>query len=57
LQINNLFNAHYASNGGAYGYFESADASGNYLPANEQYTPWYYAQAGINIHGGVTVEF
>jgi iron complex outermembrane receptor protein len=57
IMANNLFNAHYASNGGAYGYFEGADANGQFSPKNQQYTPWFYAQAGINIHGGVEVEF
>ncbi|MDR0830912.1 MAG: TonB-dependent receptor, partial [Prevotellaceae bacterium] len=37
LQINNIFNAKYISNGWAYSYFESADAAGNYLPANQKY--------------------
>lgn len=53
--INNLFNVHYASNGGSYSYFEGAD--GNYVQANQHYTPWYYAQAGFNIHAGVVVDF
>jgi len=57
LQINNIFNHRYAANGGAYGYFESADANGNFLPENQKYSPWFYAQAGINIHGGFTIEF
>jgi iron complex outermembrane receptor protein len=58
LQINNILNhTNYASNGGAYSYFEGADANGKYLPENQQYTAWYYAQAGINIHGGITIDF
>ncbi|GHV45331.1 TonB-dependent receptor [Bacteroidia bacterium] len=58
LQINNIFNkTKFATNGGAYGYFEGADSNGKFLPENQQYSPWYYAQAGINIHGGVVVEF
>ena len=57
LQINNIFNHRYAANGGAYGYFEGADANGNFLPENQKYSPWFYAQAGINIHGGFTIEF
>ena len=55
--INNIFNTRYESNGGVYGYFEGANADGKYLPENQQYTPWYYAQAGINVHAGVTINF
>jgi iron complex outermembrane receptor protein len=58
LQVNNIFNkTNYASNGGAYGYFESADGNGNFLPENQKYMPWFYAQAGINIHAGIVVDF
>jgi len=57
LQINNIFNYKYAANGGAYSYFEGADTNGNFLPENQKYIPWFYAQAGINIHGGFTIEF
>ena len=57
ILLNNLFNTRYESNGGVYGYFEGADANGNYLPENQKYTPWYYAQAGINVHAGFTINF
>jgi len=55
--LNNLFNTRYESNGGVYGYFEGADANGNYPPENQKHTPWYYAQAGINVHAGFTINF
>lgn len=55
--INNLFNTRYESNGGVYSYFEGTDANGNYLPENQQHTPWYYAQAGINVHAGFSINF
>ncbi len=57
ILLNNLFNTRYESNGGVYGYFEGADANGNYLPENQKYTPWFYAQAGINVHAGFTINF
>ena len=57
ILLNNLFNTRYESNGGVYGYFEGADANGNYLPENQKYTPWYYAQAGFNLHAGFTINF
>ena len=57
ILLNNLFNTRYESNGGVYGYFEGADANGNYLPENQHHTPWYYAQAGINVHAGFTINF
>ena len=47
-QVNNVFNAKYASNGGA-------DAS--YMEDGTHPWPWYYAQAGINVHAGFIVEF
>ena len=46
-QLNNLFNAKYASNGGA-------EAS---RFADGSRCTWYYAQAGINVHGGFIVEW
>ena len=46
-QINNVFNAKYASNGGAEA-SRFADASR---------CCWYYAQAGINVHAGFTLNF
>ena len=57
ILLNNLFNTRYESNGGVYGYFEGADANGNYLPENQHHTPWYYAQAGFNFHAGFTINF
>lgn len=46
-QINNIFNAKYASNGGA-------EAS-CFLDSSR--CCWYYAQAGINVHAGFTLTF
>ena len=46
-QINNLFNAKFANNGGA-------EAS-RFMDGNR--CCWYYAQAGINVHAGFTVTF
>ena len=46
-QLNNLFDAHYANNGGA-------EAS---RFANGSRCTWYYAQAGINVHGGFVVQW
>ena len=46
-QINNIFNAKFASNGGA-------DAS---RFADGSRCTWYYAQAGINVHGGFVVQW
>ena len=46
-QINNIFNAKYASNGGA-------EAS-RFLDTSR--CCWYYAQAGINVHAGFTLTF
>lgn len=46
-QLNNLFNAKYASNGGA-------DAS---RFADGSRCTWYYAQAGINVHAGFVVQW
>ena len=57
LQINNIFNHKYAANGWAYGYFEEADSNGKFLPENQKYSPGFFAQAGINVHGGVVIEF
>ncbi len=47
-QLNNIFNAKYASNGGA-------DAS--YMADGTHPWPWYYAQAGFNVHAGFVVNF
>ena len=46
-QLNNLFNAKFASNGGA-------EAS---RFADGSRCAWYYAQAGINVHAGFIVEW
>ena len=46
-QLNNLFNAKYASNGGA-------EAS---RFADGSRCTWYYAQAGINVHAGFVVQW
>ena len=46
-QINNIFNAKYANNGGA-------EAS---RFADNSRCVWYFAQAGINVHGGFVVQF
>lgn len=47
-QINNVFNSKYASNGGSdCSYFEDGKAC----------WPWYYAQAGINVHAGFVVNW
>lgn len=47
-QLNNIFNAKYASNGGA-------DAA--MMQDGTHPWPWYYAQAGINVHAGFVVEY
>ena len=57
ILINNLFNTQYESNGGVYSYFKGPDLNGNYLPHNQHHTPWYYPQAGINLHAGFTINF
>ena len=47
-QLNNIFNMKYASNGGSdYSYTEDGTAC----------WPWYYAQAGINVHAGFVVNW
>ena len=46
-QLNNLFDAKYANNGGA-------EAS---RFADGSRCCWYYAQAGINVHGGFVVQW
>ena len=46
-QLNNIFNAKYANNGGA-------DAS---RFADGSRCTWYYAQAGINVHAGFVVQW
>ena len=58
VTANNVFNSLFVSNGGAIGsfVFDKGEAH-DYSMARLQYTPWFYAQAGFNIHGGVTVDF
>ena len=54
--LNNIFNARYASNGGAdASYLDYApDAS----PADAIHPwPWFYAQAAFNLHAGFTIDF
>ena len=46
-QLNNIFDSKFASNGGA-------DAS---RFADGSRCTWYYAQAGINVHGGFVVQW
>lgn len=47
-QLNNLFNTRYASNGGSdMAVYEDGTAC----------WPWYYSQAGINVHAGFVVKF
>lgn len=47
-QLNNVFNAKYASNGGSdLAIYEDGTAC----------WPWYYAQAGINVHAGFTINW
>ena len=55
VQMTNLFNTLYTSNGGSYTYFD--DTTGEFSRSNQKQIPWYYAQAGFNIHGGLTVTF
>ena len=47
-QLNNIFDAHYASNGGS-------DCS--YFTDGRACWPWYYAQAGFNVHAGFVVQW
>lgn len=48
-QANNIFNTSYESNGGSWMCM--------FTDGSRYYTPWYYAQAGINVHAGVKVFF
>ncbi len=48
-QVNNLFDKNYASNGGNW--------SCLFTDGTRYSTPWFYAQAGINIHGGFVLTF
>lgn len=47
-QLNNIFNAKYASNGGS-DYSYTIDGTACW--------PWYYAQAGINVHAGFVINW
>ena len=49
MQANNLFNTSYESNGGNW--------MCQFEDGSRYYSPWYYAQAGINVHGGFKVEW
>lgn len=49
MQANNLFNSCYESNGGNW--------MCQFTDGSRYYSPWYYAQAGINVHGGIKVTF
>ncbi len=58
LQANNLFNTLYVSNGGAYNSFTFTKGEvRHYTPSNLVASPWFYAQAGFNIHGGIKIDF
>ena len=46
-QLNNIFNSKFASNGGA----EASRFQDGSRCA------WYYAQAGINVHGGFVIQW
>lgn len=48
-QINNMFDAKYESNGGNYMCM--------FTDGSKYYSPWFYAQAGINVHGGFVITF
>ncbi len=48
-QVNNMFDARYASNGGNW--------MCQFTDGHRYYTPWYYPQAGINAHAGISVKF
>lgn len=49
-QINNVFDAKYEANGGNW--------MCHFVEENtNMYSPWYYAQAGINVHAGFNIQF
>lgn len=54
VQANNIFNSLFASNGGSYSAFYGTT---EFKKQNLTPTPWFYAQAGFNIHAGVKVDF
>ncbi|MBQ2441648.1 MAG: TonB-dependent receptor, partial [Paludibacteraceae bacterium] len=47
-QINNVFNAYYASNGGN---------DGSCFDDGKACWPWFYAQSGINVHAGFIIKW
>lgn len=58
LQVNNLLNSLYVSNGGAYNSFTfNKGDPRHYNPTKLNATPWFYAQAGFNVHGGIKIDF
>lgn len=58
LQVNNLLNSLYVSNGGAYNSFTfNKGEPRHYNPTKLNATPWFYAQAGFNVHGGIKIDF
>ena len=48
-QVNNLFDSKYESNGGNW--------MCQFEDGSRYYSPWYNAQAGINVHGGIRVQW
>ena len=48
-QANNLFNTAYESNGGNW--------MCRFEDGSQYYAPWFYAQAGINVHAGITIQW
>ena len=56
VQMNNLFNAKYVSNGGSYaGLYEETETK--HTKEEIDYGVYYYAQAPFNIHAGFTLRF
>lgn len=49
VQANNLFNTAYESNGGNW--------MCQFEDGSRYYSPWYYAQAGINVHAGFVLQW
>lgn len=48
-QANNIFNSHYAANGGNW--------QCRFSDGSTYCTPWYYVQAVVNLHAGLRVRF
>ena len=48
-QVNNLFNTRYAANGGNW--------MCRFEDGSSYYSPWYYVQAGINVHAGFVLRW